>query len=198
MSESSPPAARLRLSRHPRVFVHRIGDASCGGYDRDGNGGAWWRSSSSTCCPLLYISWLGDATLTAGVGLATILVFIATSINVGLMIAVGALVARRLGARQPEEGRRIATSAVIWSFVTAGLATALLMPSAGFILDLMGARGEVHAVALHYCLIVLPGNLTMAVGMACSGYPARHRRCAPRHEPHPDRRGFPPPSSIRS
>jgi len=118
---------------------------------------------------LLYISWLGDATLTAGVGLATILVFIATSINVGLMIAVGALVARRLGARQPEEGRRIATSAVIWSFVTAGLATALLMPSAGFILDLMGARGEVHAVALHYCLIVLPGNLTMAVGMACSG-----------------------------
>lgn len=118
---------------------------------------------------LLYISWLGDATLTAGVGLATILVFIATSINVGLMIAVGALVARRLGAGHAQDARRVATSAVIWSFVTAGLATALLMPSAGFILDLMGARGEVHAVALHYCLIVLPGNLTMAVGMACSG-----------------------------
>jgi Na+-driven multidrug efflux pump len=43
---------------------------------------------------LLYVSWLGDPTLTAGVGLATIVLFFAVSINVGLMIAVGALVSR--------------------------------------------------------------------------------------------------------
>ncbi|HEX5866167.1 MAG TPA: MATE family efflux transporter, partial [Beijerinckiaceae bacterium] len=35
---------------------------------------------------LVYISWLGDPSLTAGVGLATIVLFLATSINVGLMI----------------------------------------------------------------------------------------------------------------
>ena len=47
---------------------------------------------------LLYISWLGRPALTAGVGLATIVLFFAVSINVGLMIAVGALVSRALGA----------------------------------------------------------------------------------------------------
>ena len=50
---------------------------------------------------LLYISWLGEPALTAGVGLATIVLFFAISINVGLMIAVGALVSRALGAGDP-------------------------------------------------------------------------------------------------
>ena len=49
---------------------------------------------------LLYISWLGKPALTAGVGLATIVLFFAVSINVGLMIAVGALVSRAPRARE--------------------------------------------------------------------------------------------------
>ena len=47
---------------------------------------------------LLYVSWLGDPRLTAGVGFATIVLFLTVSINIGLMIAVGALVSRALGA----------------------------------------------------------------------------------------------------
>lgn len=39
---------------------------------------------------LLYVSWLGRAELTAAVGYATIVLFIATSINIGLMIAASA------------------------------------------------------------------------------------------------------------
>ena len=35
---------------------------------------------------LLYISWLNDPSLTAGVGLATVVMFFTISINVGLMI----------------------------------------------------------------------------------------------------------------
>ena len=58
---------------------------------------------------LLYISWLGDPRLTAGVGLATVVLFLTVSINVGLMIAVGALVSRALGARKPDNARRLAT-----------------------------------------------------------------------------------------
>ena len=41
---------------------------------------------------LLYVSRLDDPRLTAGVGLATVVIFITMSVNVGLMIAVGALV----------------------------------------------------------------------------------------------------------
>jgi Na+-driven multidrug efflux pump len=50
---------------------------------------------------LLYISWLNDPSLTAGVGLATVVMFFTVSINVGLMIPIGALVSRALGARRP-------------------------------------------------------------------------------------------------
>jgi len=59
---------------------------------------------------LLYISWLNDPSMTAGVGLATVVMFFTVSINVGLMIPIGALVSRALGARQPEDARRLATS----------------------------------------------------------------------------------------
>ncbi len=48
---------------------------------------------------LLYISWLKDPSLTAGVGIATVVMFLTVSINVGLMIPIGALVSRALGAR---------------------------------------------------------------------------------------------------
>ncbi|HLM39844.1 MAG TPA: MATE family efflux transporter, partial [Microvirga sp.] len=59
---------------------------------------------------LLYISWLRDPSLTAGVGLATVLMFLTVSINVGLMIPIGALVSRALGARRRDDARRLATS----------------------------------------------------------------------------------------
>ena len=61
---------------------------------------------------LLYISWLGVKSVTAGVGLATIVLFFVTSINVGLMIATAALVSRKArgarprGARAASRGRR--------------------------------------------------------------------------------------------
>ena len=48
---------------------------------------------------LLYISWLGNVTVTAGVGFATTVFFFSTSANIGMMIAVSAVVSRALGAR---------------------------------------------------------------------------------------------------
>src|SRR5918997_6284374 len=62
---------------------------------------------------LLYISWLGDPRLTAAVGLATIALFIATSINVGLMIAISALVSRALGAHERDRARRLAGTTLV-------------------------------------------------------------------------------------
>ena len=40
---------------------------------------------------LLYVSWLGRPEATAGVGFATIVLYLMVSVNVGLMIAVTAL-----------------------------------------------------------------------------------------------------------
>jgi len=59
---------------------------------------------------LLYVSRLGDPNLTAAVGFATQVLFFAVSINIGLSIAIGALVSRKIGAGNLNGARRLAAS----------------------------------------------------------------------------------------
>src|SRR3712207_2463995 len=107
---------------------------------------------------LLYISWLNDPSMTAGVGLATVVMFFTVSINVGLMIPIGALVSRALGARQPEDARRLATSgSVLMTLI--GLAVSLIaLPFLPQILTAMGATGQAFQVAQSFLWIALPTN----------------------------------------
>jgi putative MATE family efflux protein len=118
---------------------------------------------------LLYISWLGDPRLTAAVGLATIVLFIATSINVGLMIAVGALVSRALGAHERERARRLGGTTSTHMALAAAAVAALLIPLAPAILTLLGATDETLAVAQRFLWITLPSNVFLALGMGFSG-----------------------------
>jgi putative MATE family efflux protein len=117
---------------------------------------------------LLYISWLGDPSLTAGVGLATIILFLTTSVNVGLMIAVGALVSRALGAREWDRARRLATTTCIHMAVAAGLLGFAALPLLPFVLRLLGASDQTLPVALSFLWITLPTNVLMALGMGLS------------------------------
>ncbi len=117
---------------------------------------------------LLYISWLGDPSMTAGVGLATVLMFFTVSINVGLMIPIGALVSRALGARRPDDARRLATSCSILMAVLATLVSIALLPLLPWILRMLGAHGQTLTVAHDFLLIALPTNVLMALGMAFS------------------------------
>jgi len=118
---------------------------------------------------LLYISWLGEPALTAGVGFATIVLFFATSINIGLMIAVGALVSRALGARDRERARRLAASAMVQTGVVAGLVGLGALPFLGPLLTLLGADGEAQDAAIRFLVIALPANVFMGLGMALAG-----------------------------
>jgi putative MATE family efflux protein len=118
---------------------------------------------------LLYVSWLGRPEATAGIGFATIVLYLMVSINLGLMIAISALTARSLGAGDRSGARRIAGSAMALMAV-AGLATsALALPCLPWLLRLLGAQGESYAVALSFLSIVLPSNALMAIGMGFSG-----------------------------
>ena len=118
---------------------------------------------------LLYISWLGKPALTAGVGLATIVLFFAVSINVGLMIAVGALVSRALGAGEAGNARRLAGSACAHAVLAGAAVTLVLLPLLPPILTLLGANAETLPVAERFLWIVLPSNFLMALGMTFSG-----------------------------
>ncbi len=118
---------------------------------------------------LLYVSWLHDEKLTAGVGFATQILFFFVSINIGLAIAIGALVARALGAGDRACAQRLAASGLVHSCIIAAATSLLAIPYRGDLLTLLGARGETLAVADHFLLITLPSNVLLAAGMALSG-----------------------------
>ena len=118
---------------------------------------------------LLYVSTLGDPHLTAAVGFAGIVQFFATAVNIGLMIAAGALVGRAVGAREPAAARRLATSALVLGSLVAAVIAVLIALLAEPLLTLIGARDEALRVAVLFLHITLPSNLLLAAGMLFTG-----------------------------
>lgn len=117
---------------------------------------------------LLYISWLNDPSLTAGVGLATVVMFFTVSINVGLMIPIGALVSRALGARRREDACRLAASGSILMALVATAVSVIALPLLPIFLRSLGASDQTFQVAQSFLWIALPTNVLMALGMAFS------------------------------
>lgn len=118
---------------------------------------------------LLYIAQLRNPVFTAAVGYGAVVLFIAISLNVGLMIAVTALVARALGSRRHEEARQLAGTSLAWMIVGATFVTAAGLPLIPPLLGLLGATGETLELAHRFLMITLPANVLMALGMGCSG-----------------------------
>ncbi len=118
---------------------------------------------------LLYIARLGDPVLTAAVGFATIVQIFAVSINIGMMIAVGALVSRALGGGDVERARRLAASSLVLAVAASGLVTVLMLPLLTPFLTLIGAGPETVPAARTFLWIALPSTLMMALGMGFSG-----------------------------
>lgn len=118
---------------------------------------------------LFYISLLKDERLTAGVGYATTVLFLAISVNVGLMIAASALVARHLGAGHRDVAQRVATTGGILCAAIGAAAAVGMLAFLPRLLTALGAEGETYTVAYRFLWITLPANALMAFGMALSG-----------------------------
>jgi putative MATE family efflux protein len=118
---------------------------------------------------LLYISRLGDTNLTAGVGYASQILFVVVSINIGLSIAVSALVSRRLGGSDRPGAQRIAASGLIHVLIVSGLLAIPIFIWRVEILSRIGASGVALDTASLFLAFTLPANPLMAGGMALSG-----------------------------
>ncbi|MBP1181848.1 MATE family efflux transporter [Methylobacterium sp. PvR107] len=118
---------------------------------------------------LFYVSRLGDPNLTAAVGFASIVQFFATAVNIGLMIAAGALVGKAVGACDPVAARRFSTSALALGSLVSALIAVLIAALADPLLALIGARGEALSVARLFLHITLPSNVLLAAGMLFTG-----------------------------
>ena len=118
---------------------------------------------------LFYVSRLGNDQLTAGVGYATTLLFVAISVNIGSMIAGSALVARKIGAGDKTGAQQMATSSLALSALLGAAVSVGMLAVMPWLLRSIGASGVPMDVATRFLWITLPANILMALGMALSG-----------------------------
>lgn len=117
---------------------------------------------------LYYLSLLQDTNVTAAIGFAGILSFANLSMSIGIGIAAAALVARNLGAGDPDRAREFATSAVTFTLVVSGAYTILAAIFADHLMWLLGAEGEALRLATSYIRILTPGFIMLATAVVCS------------------------------
>ena len=114
---------------------------------------------------MIFIAMLGQQELAAAVGYAGTLLFFTNAINIGLSIAAGSLVARSLGAGEPDTAREFATSVAIFAVITALVVPLLALTNLRELLQLLGADGQTLEFAFRYCVIVLPSMFFMGIAM---------------------------------
>ena len=114
---------------------------------------------------MLYISMLGQAELAAAIGYAGAILFFTTSFGIGMSIAVGALVARALGARDPAAARARATTGLVLGFLFGSLFAAAVWLALGPLVALLGATGRTAELTVGFLQIVIPSQPLLMVGM---------------------------------
>ena len=114
---------------------------------------------------MIFISMLGNDALAAAVGYAGTILFFTNSINIGLSIAAGSLVARSLGRKERGLAREYATSVVIFGVITGLIVPVATLPFLPEILGVLGATGEVAELASSYLWIIMPTMSFMAVAI---------------------------------
>jgi len=118
---------------------------------------------------LFYITLLGQPELTAALGYASTLLFLGTSISIGLSIAATALTSRALGRGQLALARQIAGASLLIVAACMTLLVLLCYPLLEPAMHLLGARGETAERAVTLMRIVLPSWPLLGVGMCLSG-----------------------------
>jgi putative MATE family efflux protein len=114
---------------------------------------------------MVYIAWLGRAELAAAIGYAGAVLFFTTSFGIGMSIAVGVLVSRAVGAREPAVAREKATTGMALNIVLGGLFAAAVWLALDPISRALGATGETLELTEHYLAIVIPSQPLLMVGM---------------------------------
>lgn len=117
---------------------------------------------------MLFISMLGVDELAAAVGFAGTVLFLTTSICIGMAIAGGALVARALGEGHPERASEVLTHVMVFGVVFAIAFAALILVNVEGLTQLIGASGETQRLAISYLRIMLPSMPLLMIGIVGS------------------------------
>ena len=105
----------------------------------------------------------------ATVGLTESFLAIVYSVAIGLSMAASAMVARRVGEKNPEGAAKAGAQAAILSFMVTILISVTGFFFSGELLGLMGASKEVIAMGTTYTCIMLTGNIVIMLLFLING-----------------------------
>ncbi|HVS24667.1 MAG TPA: MATE family efflux transporter, partial [Gammaproteobacteria bacterium] len=109
---------------------------------------------------IFWVASLGAAAV-AAVGLTEAVLTLLYSVAVGLSMAATALVARRIGAHEPDAAAQVAGQTIWLGVGAAALVAAVAVPFAPDILRLMGAEPDVIAGGSGYTTLMFGGSITI-------------------------------------
>ena len=118
---------------------------------------------------IYFLSLLEITPLTAAVGFAGNIMMLTISVNIGMMITMGALVAQSIGARKIPRAKQAAVNVYVFAFLFSVLLMTGLLVWIDDILTLIGAAGEAKAYAKQYLYILLPSVPFFTVMMCANG-----------------------------
>jgi MATE family, multidrug efflux pump len=118
---------------------------------------------------IYFLSLLGEVEVTSGIGFASAIVFFTISISIGLMIAMGALVSRAVGARRQQKARRYAVNVFVYSFLLTLIAGAIVWLLIPTLLEMLGAEGRTFELAESYLRIVVASLPMIGLAMGMGG-----------------------------
>jgi putative MATE family efflux protein len=115
---------------------------------------------------IYFISLLGEVEIAAAVGYAGSILAFTTAIGVGLSIAAGALVSRRIGAGESDAARRMTVNVYIFTAVIGSIIASIVWFMLPWLLSLLGAHGRTHDLAHSYLQIIVPTMPVLAAGIS--------------------------------
>ncbi len=118
---------------------------------------------------LYFLSLLGEVELAAAVGFAGSILFFTTSICIGLAIAMAALVARAVGARETARAKRYVVHASLCALIVTVPLALVIWLAIPDLLRLIGAEGRALELAASYLRIIVPSMPVLALAMASGG-----------------------------
>ncbi|MEL7097260.1 MAG: MATE family efflux transporter [Pseudomonadota bacterium] len=114
---------------------------------------------------MIFIAMLGKAELAAAIGYAGAILFFTTSFSIGMAIAVGALVARALGAGDTALAEERTAHGLVYGIVLGSLFALGVWLFVDPLVRLLGASDQTADLAAMYLRIVVPSLPLLLVGM---------------------------------
>jgi len=118
---------------------------------------------------IYFLSLLEETQITAAVGFGANVMVFTISVNIGLMITMGALVSQSIGGRKLGRAKRAATNVFAFALTLSILLAAVLVIWADPILETIGAAGQTKEYAKDYLYILLPSVPFFTLMMCASG-----------------------------